>query len=667
MIMTTTKAVCSLIALSVLCGVVFAQSDDQSTKPAGTTTTIVDAIAAIGRAEPSRRAGLKASLMRQTQQIIPAVVVVTDSASYLSAIESWEGPVRFPVLFDDGTDRSQEDIARFVRGFGPEKVLVYKTDNHNALSDHLPEREQQIESTLAKALGDRVADWRAGMRALRGNGLFSPGLVVTDPMDDGWAAALALSAGRVQPIVFVDQQLELGARDLTVERADTLEVEIERAAESTGMEWRSIGDDLDAVTLVMNIGTRIKTGDGARDSLATTDRIGRADSNGSGARWAFCGQLIGSTSSTVYQAMCALFLEINSAFLWDGYANTEPWSRYDMTEAENQLAEFGIDAELHDQPGYTLDAWRRRITRPVDAGLILLNSKGSSRRFDLPGGGASSGDVPILERPSVIHMVHSFSMQKPTAGWTIGGRLLERGVYAYAGSVDEPYLNGFVPSPLIARRLGGSIAFASAVRYDDGKPWKIAVLGDPLITIGPAGLRMPMPEMSDGFIDLDARSGERVKSGDFGGAIRDLVLLGRDHDAARLAMALMKDRPLAFTEDAARAAIPALFREGEHGAVVDAYEHLDVDDRESDAVRDVLWASGRAILLRGGDARVEALLRSALRKNSEISDAEELAMFLRRRSLDDAVALLESLRARYLNNNSEQRNLDNAIKRVRGG
>jgi len=654
-------------AVFLLAGVALGQ---QSAPPAASqptkVTTIADAIGAIEQAEPMRRAGLKASLMRQTQQIIPVVVVVSDAGSYLSAIESWEGPVRFPVLFDDGTDRAREDIARFVRGFKPEKVLVYAADNHDALSDDPEERKQQIDTALARALGDSVADWRNAMAALRKNGLFSPGIVVTDPLDDGWAAALALSAGRVQPMVFVDQPLELGDRDLSVERAEGLELEIERAADATGMSWKTIGDDLDAVTLALNIGTRIDTGSGARDSLATTDRIGRMDSNGAGDRWAFSGQLIGPTSSTVYQAMCSLFLEIDNAFLWDGYANTEPWSQYDMTATQRQLAEFGIESELNDQPAYNLDKWRRRMTRPVDAGLILINSKGSSRRFDLPGGGASSGDVPILERPAVIHMVHSFSMQKPTAIWTIGGRLMQRGVYAYAGSVDEPYLNAFVPTPMIARRLGGNIAFASAVRYDDGKVWKIAVLGDPLITVGPAGTRTAMPAMNDEFVDVDARAGERVKAGDFGGAIEDLVAVGRDKDAARLAAALMKDRPGAFTSDAARAVIPACYRVGEHASVIDAFERLDSSDRESDALRDVLWASGRALMLRGSDPRVEALLRSALRHKLEISDAEELAGFLRRRSVDDAVALMESLRIRFTSE-SERSNLDRAIARVRGG
>lgn len=659
------SVVCSLIALSMLSGLGAAQPTENE-QESGRVTTIGDAIAAISRAEPSRRAGLKSSLMRQTQQIIPAVVIVSDSASYLSAIESWEGPVRFPVLYDDGTDRAREDIARFVRSFSPEKVLEFASEDHEALSDNRDARIEQIDTALARALGDRVADWRAGMGALRKQRLFSPGIVVTDPMDDAWAAALALSAGRVQPIVYVDQALELGARDLTVERADALEVEIERAAEATGMAWRAIGDELDAITLAMNIGTRISTGSGARDSLATTDRIGRMDSNGAGQRWAFSGQLIGSTSSTVYQAMCALFLEIDSAFLFDGYSNKEPWSHYDMTAAQQQLADFGISSELHDQPGYTLAAWRRRMTRPVDAGLIMINSKGSSRRFDLPGGGASSADVPILQRPAIIHMVHSFSMQKPTADWTIGGRLLERGVYAYAGSVDEPYLNAFVPTPMIARRLGGSIAFASAVRFDDGEPWKIAVLGDPLITTGQAGARVALPEMNDAFVDLASRSRERVKSGDFAGAISDLVLLGRDEDASRLSMALMRDRSDAFTADAARIALPALFREGEHEAVFDAFERLSVLDRDSITLRDMLWSSGRSVLLRAEDTRVEALMRSVIRPNIEISDAEELAMFIRRRSLEDAIALLESLRSQF-NAGSERTNLDRAIERVRGG
>ncbi len=636
---------------------------DQPAKPAG--LSIGDAIKAISQAEPVRRAGLKASLIRQTQRIIPAVVIVHDAESYLDAISSWEGPMRFPILWDDGSAQAREDIARFVRAFRPQKVLEYRTEATEEFASDRHEREKQINSAMARALSDQAPTWQAAFGLLRKNGIFSPGVVVTDATDDSWAAALALAAGRVQPIVFLSQTPPKTGKEFSPAQGDQLEIAIERAVEAMGFQWREIGDEIDAITLALNIGTRIGTGDKSRSKVATADRIGRTDANGSGVRWAYSGQIIGNESAGVYQAMCSLFLEIDSAFLWDGYTDKTPWSAYDMTATSRQFEELEITSELHDQPYYKLENWRRRMTRPVDASLILINSKGSQVRFDLPGGGALPGDLPVLERPSIIHMVHSFSMQTPTDERTIGGRLLSRGVYAYAGSVDEPFLNAFVPTPMIARRLGGTINFAAAVRYDDGDVWKIAVLGDPLVTVGSAGVRGEMPTMGGNFVDISERVSQSVKAEDFALAFSDLVMLGRDHDAARLAVALMKDRPEVFSTECAKAVLPALFRNGSHESVINAFERLSVDDRKELFMQDLLWFSGRVILMQGGNARVEAILRANFRQWQLIGDAEELAIFIRRRSLPDALAMLESFR-QTLPSAGQREKLDRTIKRVRG-
>jgi hypothetical protein len=633
---------------------------DKSAKP----MTINDALAAISQADPIRRAGLRSGLIRQTQRIIPAVVIVRDAASYIDAISSWEGPIRFPILWDDGTLRAREDIARFVREFQPEKVLEFQTENPRELAETREEREKQISGALSRAFADQGRSWQDSFGMLRKQGVFSPGIVVTDASDDAWAGAIALAAGRIEPVLFVENKSTNLKKDMTPAYADELEVQIESAIKTMKFQWEEIGDEIDAITLAMNIPVRVKTGGKARDSFATSDRIGRRDANGVGERWAYAGQIIGNTPSCVYQAMCSLFLELDTAFLWDGYTNKKPWSDYDMTETSQRLGLVGIGAELNDQPRYTLKDWRLRMTRPVDASLILVNSKGSQTRFDLPGGGALPGDIPILQTPSMIHMVHSFSMQTPTDERTIGGRLLSRGVYAYAGSVDEPYLSAFVPTPMIATRIGGSVNFAAAVRYDDGNVWKVAVLGDPLIVGGTAGVRTSVPIMNDRFVDLSERISDRVKVEDFAGAIEDLVILGRDRDAARLSMSLMKNRPSAFTNRCASVAIPALFREGKHEKVIDAFERLSEDDSGILTLQDILWFSGRVLLAGRGNLRIEANLRANLREWQLIGDAEELAMLIKRRSLPDALAMLESFR-KDLPSVGQRAKLDRAIEKVK--
>ncbi|NQX95828.1 MAG: hypothetical protein HRT64_13080, partial [Erythrobacter sp.] len=270
--------------------------------------------------------------------------------------------------------------------------------------------------------------------------------------------------------------------------------------------------------------------------------------------------------------------------------------------------------------------------------------------------------------PTAMHIVHSFSLQRPFQRRTVGGRLLERGVYVYAGSIDEPFLNAFVPTPNIARRLGAGVAFGTAVRYDDGKVWKVAVLGDPLVTKGGAGQRIDAELAIDSMINLDTRSKERLKVGDYGGAMQDLMLLGRDEDVVRLANALIKDKPSAFTPDAAAASMPAMQREGDFIGMIDCYESLDTQGRKDGIMQDLLWLVSPYVLARGENdaslrARTEALLRDNIREGQEISDAERLAMQLRKRSLDAALGVMESVRDGLTV--GQRRELDNAIRRVK--
>ncbi len=642
--------------------------------------TLSELMARIDEQEPIRRAGLRAGVLRNVQMTVPVVIVVNNAESYLTAISGWEGPARYPVLWDDGTDASREDIARFVRAFRPERVLLLTGDGGRRWGGERAEKQELFEAVLGQAFNEKIGSWREALDQLAKDGVVSPGIVVTDAQDPAWPAALALAAGRMQPVAFVGAPSPVW-KTMSVEDSDALETEIERAARATGRSWEAIGDDIDAVTLALNTGTAIKTGGGDRARLATTDRIGRVGSMGAGGRWAWCGQIIGDESRAAYQAMCALFLTLDQGFVWDGYTQNPPWGLYDGTEAAGVLGEAGLKTELHDQPRYTIEDWKRRMVRPVgDSGaerepgtamLMLMNSKGGSNRFDLPGGyeeEGKPGHLPMLDVPAALHIVHSFSLQRPTSRDTVGGRFLERGVYLYAGSVDEPYLQGFVPTPGIARRLAGSMPFAAAVRFDDGSAWKITVLGDPLVTLGPGGKRVEGDFKFTGTQNLDERAKDRLKGGDFEGALGDLVLLGRDNDAARLAMALMKDKPEAFTPGAALRSMPALFRVGEYEAILDAYDHLDASGRVDGMMQDLLWLASPYLLARGGAdasllARVEALLRANLRDGQKIADAQDLAMHLRGRSLDAALGVLESLRPGM--NENEQRALDVAIARVK--
>ncbi|MFK7758885.1 MAG: hypothetical protein AB8C13_02935 [Phycisphaerales bacterium] len=649
-----------------------------STQPAGQTApqtmTFGELYASIEKAEPLRRSGLRSSLLSQSMQVVPVIVIVETAGAYLDAIAGWEGPLKYPVLFDDGTDLSREHIARFVRGFGPSKVVRVQGDGQGQWPKGDAQRQDAINASLAASLQENEADWVTTLANLKQTGVVSPGVVVIDPSGPHWASGLALAAGRMQPVLYMSgpsnpyAELEPGAV-LAMNQA------IEQGLRRLGLEFDSIGDDVDTITLAMRLGIKIRTGPGERDRLATTDQIGRSDASLGGQRWAWCGQMFGTTSTTVYQAMCSLFMNVESALVWDGYPNTGDWRRYDGTAASRLLEQAEFEVELFDEPRNSLAGFKGRgASGPVDASLILMNSKGTHSNFDLPmapSGQGKPGDLPILGVPAMLHMVHSFSLSIPRSPLTVGGRWMERGVYLYAGSVDEPFLTGFVPTPIVTQRLLGRLAFAAAVHYDDGQAWKIAVIGDPLKTLSPSGRMLdvipgPVRTMIDGWggVYLGERAKEKLKERKYSAGIEDLILTGQDAAVVRLARAMLTDKPEAVDDDGAKLMLQAAFREGEHELVLDCYERLSAESRSDRLVLDTMWMAGRYRLNRFQDGRALALMRVNLREQQVVEDGEELAQFMRRDSLENAIGFMESLRPK-VNGTSRTRALNTAIDRLK--
>lgn len=633
------------------------------------TMTLPEIFAQVRQAEPVRRAGLRADLIRRTQQTVPVVVIVTDARGYLAAIAGWEGPRRYPVLWDDATPGAAEDIARFVRAFKPEKVVRYDPGpDTDAWPSPRAERERVFRETLRRAASENAPDFDAVLGELRTAGVIAPGVVLTDTDDNAWPAALALGAGRYQPVGFLKSPGPVH-RPLDPDQANTIELAAQALAGADGLAWQTIGDDIDAITLCMNTGTRLVFGPEARDIYATTARIGRFGANGTGERWANTGQIIGSYAQSTYRAMCALFLTPADAFIFDGYEDTQPWVAYSGAEAAGVLRDAGMDVQLHDRPGNTTAQWLAISARPVRQGLWLINSHGTQAVLNFPGGPVRASNTPLMQHPVVAHVVHSFSMQSPWNRGTVGGALLDHGAYALLGSVDEPFLQAFMPTPMVARRLAAGLNFAAAVRFDDAPVWKLTVMGDPLITFGPPGTRTDdtATDLPGETTDLNTTLTDALGERDLARAVSTLRLLGRDHDAARLAVAVIDDPDSTLTPELAAAAIPALFRESKHEAVVTAYANLTESQRSDPVLADCFWFAGRFLLGSSTDhERVERLMRIFPRPDSRVFDAEEMALRARARSIEEAVLILESLRPK-LDRDWEIRALESALERVRTG
>ncbi|MBL8877334.1 MAG: hypothetical protein JNM86_16205 [Phycisphaerae bacterium] len=539
---------------------------------------------AIALGERTRGAQMKA-------EIIPTVVIVDDAASFLDAIGHWTPELRFPVLVDDGSVGSADNIARFVRAFQPTEVVRYQAAG---AAEGWNPSAASIERTLAKVWGAESANIEAMKKAWAGHAHEPPGIVVANEKDSAWTAAIALAAARGQFLIWIDDTQ--APRDLhklwPADDAAKLDKFLQDTCAKTGLAWSDLGDSLDSVTLCGAFPNTIEVG--PKDVRSLTDRIGRLRIDGP-ARWAWSGQIFGNASEAAYRAMCPLFLSSDEAWLFDTYPKSPPWSDYSLAQAKTALS-AAYKSVLTETPGASASTWREKTQRPLAAGLLFVNSKGNSDFFELESGYGYCGDIPLLLKPAALHMIHSWSLQFPGTRDTLGGRWLERGVDHYSGSVNEPTLAAFTPCPRVAELLMQNAVFAGAVRRDGGPSWRLTVLGDPLATVTPGGIgaRSSKALPLEGVKPLKAEAAELARKGDFAGAIRAFVLAGDEEMAVKLASALLRDRPAAATQAVAKASIPALARAGRTTDVVGMFKaaNFKPDDKSTDAsiLRDFLWS-----------------------------------------------------------------------------
>ena len=450
---------------------------------------------------PATAISARVNALRMAQRTHNVVVIVPDSKSYIEAIGKWRANHLVPVLIDDGSEQSREDIARFVRAFKPLRVVRWSADAAENKATPNLESFATVDPVLVYSAMGRVfatttastklSDILDGWKPVNYN---PPGIVFTSVNDPAWTAALALAAGRGQALVFLDPAIVQNRvnASMTLEQIGAIAVAIEDAAKSLGgLEWGALGDSIDAITLCVHI--PVKYAVNAKELLSTTDLLGRHDASQKFERWAWTGQVIGTSSQAAYRAMCSLFLQPSEAWIFDGYKNEPPFDAYDGTVAAVPFRAVNIMTRVDDAPDGSSRQWRLRGARVSNAGVVFVGTMGNADFFDLSPGRCRPGDVPFLNVPTIVHMIHSWSAERPTDRDTLAARWLERGAHVYAGSVNEPYLNAFVTPRVLASRLVGGMIFGAAIRADIAQPWKITVLGDPLTTVGDPMMRTADP------------------------------------------------------------------------------------------------------------------------------------------------------------------------------
>lgn len=592
--------------------------------------------------------------VRTRRTVLPVVVVAKDAATYTAAIAMWKPQSYFPVLIDDGSPASRENIGRFVRAFEPKTVMRLDSAKGHFWPEKADEQRDYLPHLAAKTMGFADAAW---MKKKCADGEFKPaGIVMASIGDPAWPAALALAAGRGQILMMVPQQLATGIDTAgTISSAEQLSTLAADTAKAWGASADQLGDTIDAVTICMGAPVRVEVRlpseirgvapfvSKSGEYVSTTDIVGRTPVKHE--RWAWAGQVFGTSASSVYRAMCGLFLQPRSAWIFDTYESGEPWSYFSGAKTAEVLQNAGWKTWNNDQAKrgdrdfrFAAAAVAFNDQKPplpagagVDAGVVMINTMGNAEFFQVKGGTATCypGDLPLLDAPALTSMVHSWSAQIPGTRTTVAGRMLEHGAYAYVGSVHEPFLAAFVPTPTLAARLM-VMPLGAAARHDAGPgatPWRITVLGDPLITLGPPAPRAAAADAIENTVSMSEELKDQVRDRKFEPAMAMLVMLGRDADAARLARALLEQDAASLTPSAALTAIMPAFRRGEFDLAARLALRADKLVDEFPMVKDALWQGidGQG---RPPSADQAAALKLAIRPDSFARDAKEAAAYL---------------------------------------
>jgi hypothetical protein len=566
--------------------------------------------------------GLRTAALERSWPVIDQVVLVPDGRTYLDEISKWSEKARWPVLFEDDLY-----APLFVRGFAPARVV--RRASLGTMPAERSDRERLIQTSAAEAIFDGSKDI---IGACGARGFAPPMIVLTNADDPAWTAAAALAAGRGAPISFNSEPLGSPNDKIDAKTFALLSAELEKAADRTGLPWKGLGDAIDAFVICRDFGWKcdpdlapglrleipggpFPTGPG--QPLATLNTLGR---HSDGMWWAIGSGIVGSEARSAYVAMASLFAPRRSAWLFNTYDSGPGWNDYDATAAAPILEKQGLVVQSWGRDQATLDGWRRILMGGFGSDVLFVNSHGVFTQFGLAAGGtATTRDVPVFDRPVMVHFLHSFSLEFPSSADCVGGAFLDHGAYAYFGSVYEPLLTAFVPPLLIAQRADVMVPFAVAARQLEGafaRPWRTMSYGDPLALLATQkkiGVRRE-PPAADGIETLRDVSSTALRafrdskdSASLVVALRALELCGDDSKVKQL-------WSLAQATDAAGGAAPfalgALFRARDFEAYAAAFA---ASATKSSIAKEMLWQLAVPRFTTMSDARIAALLGRNLR------------------------------------------------------
>jgi len=401
------------------------------------------------------------------------VVIAGDETAFLREVARWDADARWPVLLADAWY-----CRLFIRAFAPEHIY------YAPAAGGAPPTAADATRAAAAALGpdefdDVTADAAPSLLAQRTAG-GPPACVLLDPDDGLTCAAVELAAGRLQRVVPVSLPGKLG--DTASESDIVAMVGVVRAAmDATGLDYASLGDDVDLVTLAADLPYRCQFTASLEPGVRATDDVlfrGRGL-----IPWAFSGRLVPDPVYAAYSAACSLFLPRSRALLFDTYGDSKPWSDYSLARAVAPLhGERSSEVTLEERAQVSMSEWHRATRTPFAYDTVAANSSGGFSDWSCGTGGL--GDDILHIGPTFVSYVHSHAAGQPLDPNAITGRWIALGAYGFYGALNEPYLQSFASHGVAVALHEGGWPAAVAFRKLPGSfywtPWRNGLLGDPL-------------------------------------------------------------------------------------------------------------------------------------------------------------------------------------------
>ena len=390
-----------------------------------------------------RRAGPK-------RRVVDQVCLVPDVPTFLEAIAAWDEAHCFPILIDD-----VELTFKFLRAFRPARIVRYPAQGRAR------SRPTGSGTRPSRPVG---RSWSAdgGRRPRPRAGRCRPETARADPARGRRLGARQPDARRRRrpgrravPAAGPLGDRPGGSPTSSPPTRPAPGTRAWKPRSPTGSrDYGQLGDDCDFLTLAGDWPYRYQR-QGRDGRLRRPGRPGADGQRRAGRSPAGCSA---TPTASVYRAMCSLFLQPESALLFNTYTDAgPPWTDYALTRRPQRLARLAAGRRSARGTAPSLAGLApASSTRSTAFGLVLINTHGGPTQFHLAGRAGPDGRRPAERaggRPDDPQLLR----RRPDRPGTIAGRWLANGAFVYFGSMNEPFLQSFRPPGLVAALLAEGV------------------------------------------------------------------------------------------------------------------------------------------------------------------------------------------------------------------